>query len=283
MTHYDDRIQRVCDYIYTNLGEDLSLEMLSKVADFSKYHFHRQFSEYTGLTVHKFIQLMRLKRASYQLVFAPHEQVIDIAIDAGFENPESFSRAFKKTFGQTPSQFRTAPDWLAWHERYRFHTQAKELHMQIAITNFEAVKVAVLEHQGSPDLLNNSVAKFIEWRKASQLSPVKASNTYGIAYGDPNTTKPDFRFDICGQVKKEVPANEQGVITKEIPAGRCALIRHLGSRDQAMDEKIYYLYGQWLPPSGEELRNFPLFFHYLNLFPEVPESELVTDIYLPLK
>jgi AraC family transcriptional regulator len=170
-TYYDDRIHRVCDYIYTHLGEDLSVEMLSKVADFSKYHFHRQFSEYIGLSVHKFIQLMRLKRASYQLVFAPHEQVIDIAIDAGFENPESFSRAFKKIFGQTPSQFRREPDWLAWHERYRFHSRTRELSMQITITNFERVKVAVLEHQGAPELLNNSVSKFIDWRKESQLSP----------------------------------------------------------------------------------------------------------------
>ncbi len=50
-----------------------------------------------------------------------------------------------------------------------------------------------------------------------------------------------------------------------------------------MDEKIYYMYGQWLPLSDEELCDFPTFFHYLNLFPEVPESDLLTDIYLPLK
>jgi AraC family transcriptional regulator len=49
-----------------------------------------------------------------------------------------------------------------------------------------------------------------------------------------------------------------------------------------MDEKVHYLYGQWLPSSGEELRDFPCFFHYINLFPEVPEHELITDIYLPL-
>jgi len=50
-----------------------------------------------------------------------------------------------------------------------------------------------------------------------------------------------------------------------------------------MDEKIYYLYGQWLPESGEELRDSPFFFHYINLFPQVAEHELITDIYLPLK
>jgi AraC family transcriptional regulator len=40
---------------------------------------------------------------------------------------------------------------------------------------------------------------------------------------------------------------------------------------------------EWLPASGEELCDFPLFFHYLNLKSESPEPELITDTYLPLK
>ncbi|MEZ5535972.1 MAG: GyrI-like domain-containing protein [Thiolinea sp.] len=46
---------------------------------------------------------------------------------------------------------------------------------------------------------------------------------------------------------------------------------------------IYPLYREWLPDSGEELRDFPLFFNYLTLPPETPEHEMMTDIYLPLK
>jgi len=49
-----------------------------------------------------------------------------------------------------------------------------------------------------------------------------------------------------------------------------------------MDDKIRMLYQQWLPEGGEELRDFPVFFHYLNLFPQVAEHQLITDIYLPL-
>lgn len=79
-----------------------------------------------------------------------------------------------------------------------------------------------------------------------------------------------------------VPKNPQGVVNKLIPGGRCAVVRHCGSHDK-MGESIYYLYREWLPQSGEGLRNFPLFFHYLNLMPETPEHDLVTDIYLPLK
>lgn len=280
---YEDRLNRVCDYIHNHLDEELSVERLSQVALFSKYHFHRQFSAYMGVNVSRFIQLVRLKRASYQLAFNPEQRIIDIALDAKFENPESFARAFKKTFGQTPSQFRKSPQWPAWHEKYRIPIRTGKPTMQVKLTEFKETKIAVLEHRGAVETLNDSVAIFIEWRKTSQLSPVQSSNTYGLAYDDPKTTAPEkFRFDICGEVLADVPENPQGVITKTIPGGRCVVIRHYGAHE-AMGEKIYYLYGAWLPNSGEELRDFPCVFHYLNLFPDVPESELVTDIYLLLK
>lgn len=155
--------------------------------------------------------------------------------------------------------------------------------MEVKITTFEQTPVAVLEHRGPPELVNNAASRFIAWRKSSGLSPVQSSRTFGIAYDDPETTAPDkFRFDICGEVDEEVPSNAQGVTNKVIPAGRCAVLRHYGSHDQ-LRGPIYHLFRDWLPGSGEQLRDFPLFFHYVNLIPDTPEHELVTDIYLPLK
>src|SRR5271157_1048627 len=155
--------------------------------------------------------------------------------------------------------------------------------MDVKIVNFEEIRVAALEHRGAPEQVDNSVRTFIAWRKESKLSPVKTSKTYGIAYDNPDTAEPeDFRFNICGSVTAEVPANPQRVVNKVIPGGRCAVIRHLGSHDR-IGESATHLYREWLPGSGEELRDFPLFFHYLNLKSETREHELITDIYLPLK
>ena len=280
---YAERFTRVFDYIHEHLGEDLSVERLSQVANFSKFHFHRQFSDYAGISVFRYIQLMRLKRASYRLVFEAHARIIEIALEAGFENPESFSRAFKGVFGQTPSQFRKQPAWKPWNEKYQFPTRERMTRMHVNIVEFPETKVAALEHRGPPELVNDSARIFIEWRNATKLSPVATSKTLGIAYDDPETTEPEkFRFDLCGSVIAEVPHNPQQVITKVIPGGRCAVVRHRGSHDR-LGEPAYYLYREWLPASGEELRDFPLFFHYLNLMPETPEHELVTDVYLPLK
>lgn len=157
----------------------------------------------------------------------------------------------------------------------------EDVEMTVKIVSFKPTKVAALEHRGSPVLLEASVEKFIEWRKSNDLSPVETSTTYGIAYDNPETTPPDaFRFDICGEVNEDVPANPQGVITKIIPGGRCAVMRHFGSVHQ-IGETVRPLYAEWLPKSGEQLRDFPCLFHYVN--PNAQDNELMTDVYLPIK
>jgi len=67
-----------------------------------------------------------------------------------------------------------------------------------------------------------------------------------------------------------------------IPAGRCALLRHVGSDDQ-LGRSIRHLYSSWLPTSGEDLRDYPLYLRRVAFFPDVPDSEAITDIYLPLR
>jgi AraC family transcriptional regulator len=281
--NYDNRFDRLFDYIDQNLEGDLSVEALSKVACFSKFHFHRLFSAYCGISVGKYLQLVRLKRASFRLAFYPSDKIIDIALDTGFETPDSFSRAFKKAFGQTPSDFRKRPEWPQWHQRYRFLKPARTKTMTVSIVDFAAVTIAVLEHRGPMEGVNDSVKVFIEWRKTSGLSPRDRCRTFGIVHDNPETTEPAaFRFDVCGEVDGKVPDNPQGIVTKLIPGGRCAVVRHHGSHD-SIGETVKSLYRQWLPASGEELRDFPVYFHYLNFIGETPEHELLTDVYLPLK
>jgi AraC family transcriptional regulator len=154
--------------------------------------------------------------------------------------------------------------------------------MDVKLVMTDVVCVAVVEHRGDPARIEDSVLRMIEWRKASGLSPVSSSQTYGIAYDNPESTAPaDFRFDICASVSAPVPANPQGVTSKTLPGGRCAVLRHVGSHAR-IGESVRYLLQQWLPGSGERLRDFPVYFHYLNLNVDTAECELLTDVYLPL-
>ncbi|BEV17280.1 hypothetical protein HBDW_40680 [Herbaspirillum sp. DW155] len=88
---YQARFERVLDHIEAHLHAPLEMEQLAAVAHFSRFHFQRQFADFTGVGVARYILLMRLKHASLQLAFQPQRRIIDIALEAGFENPESFT------------------------------------------------------------------------------------------------------------------------------------------------------------------------------------------------
>lgn len=285
--HYRARFQKVLEYIDAHLDDDLSVERLGSVAAFSKYHFHRQFSEFLGIGVYKYVQLCRLKRAAHQLAFRSESSIIDIALASGYENPESFSRAFRNAIGQSPSEFRKQPKWDAWYATYQPLSELRSSHMkparqEVRIVQFNETRVAVLEHRGDPQLIGDSVRTFIEWRRLNHLHP-KISATFNIVYDDPDTVAPeDYRFDICAATDKEIAGNEFGVVGKIIPGGRCAVLRHIGS-DDTLADTVRYLYAEWLPQSGEELRDFPLFFQRVKFFPDVPENEAVIDVFLPLR
>ncbi len=152
--------------------------------------------------------------------------------------------------------------------------------MDVRIVDFPETKVAVLEHRGPPVLEYDSVRKLVAWRQENRL-PADKHRSYGIHYNDPRTTPPhEYRVDFCVSVEHDVLPNPQGVINKVIPGGRCAVARHLGSRENVA--AAAYLHEVWLPNSGERLRAFPIFFHYVNVGPQVQEHEMITDVYLPL-
>lgn len=283
--HIHKRFQRVFDYIDAHMDEGMDLETLSREAAYSKFHFHRQFTALFAMSVSKYVVMKRLKRAAYTLAFRTDVPITTIAYDCGYESPEAFSRAFKANVGQTPSAFRKAPHWQAWMEKYQPICKARTPNMpdthDIKIVNFPETRLAVLKHRGAPHLVMNSVRKFIAWRKENHLPP-KSSATYNILYDDPAQTPPaDYRFDICAATKKDIAPNIYGVEAGRIAAGRCAVLRHIGS-DDGLEVAIRILYEHWLPESGCEVRDAPLFLQRVSFFPDVAESEAIMDIFLPL-
>lgn len=285
---YHARMQRVLTYIDAHLDDDLSVAVLSGVAAFSPHHFHRQFLALFGINVHRYVQLTRLKRASYRLAFRENETVTRIALESGYEAPEAFARAFRQHTGQTPSGFRTQPDWAAWHDATASLAEARSQYMspqftcgQVKIIDFPATPVAVITHRGDPAAIGDTVRHLIAWRKQHGLPP-RVSATFSILYHDPETTAPnDYRQDLCAATTREIAPNEQGITAGVIPAGRCAVLRLTGSTDH-LKAAVTFLYADWLPHSGEEARDFPVFVQRVSFFPDVREADTVTDIFLPL-
>jgi AraC family transcriptional regulator len=153
--------------------------------------------------------------------------------------------------------------------------------MDVRIVEFPETPVAAVEHRGPPQLEHETAKRLVAWRLRNQL-PRDQHRSYGVHYTDPYTTPPaDHRVDFCLSVEFEVSPNAEGVINKIIPGGRCAVARHIGSR--AHNAAAVFLYREWLPQSGETVGEFPMFFHYVNVGPDVREQDMITDVYLPLK
>lgn len=73
------------------------------------------------------------------------------------------------------------------------------------------------------------------------------------------------------------------VETGIIPGGRCAVLRYPGNTNN-LEPAAHFLYRDWLPASGEEPRDFPIYCRRrLSLVPEVPAHEVVVEVFLPLK
>jgi len=281
---YRARFRRVLEYIDANVAGDLSVHALARTAHYSKYHFHRQFSALLGVSVYDYVQLVRLTRAALQLGLYPFRSVLDAALDHGYESPEAFSRAFKKLLGSTPSAFQSTPDWQAWGERHRHLQTIRNSYLDqvyrpddIKTVQFPDTQVGLLEHRGDPARVQESVRRFIDWRRQAGLPPSKSA-TFNIFYHDPHTTPPEeYRLGLCVATTRDVSDNAFGVTNSVIPAGRCAVLRHTGP--DPLEAPIHYLYATWLPNSGETPRDFPLFAQRVVLW---PPQDAITDIFLPI-
>lgn len=288
LQNYQDRMRRVLEHIDRNLESDLDLESLSAVAAFSKFHFHRQFTATFGLSVHRYVQLARMKRASYRLAYADAQSVTDIAMDAGYDAPDAFARAFRQRFGQSPSSFRNSPDWEPWLVAFGPLDNARSKLMKrfttddVTIRDVPPTRVAIMEHRGDPATLGDTIRRFIAWRKAAGLHP-RISPTFNVWRSERRPDSPAaYSTDLCVGTDQPIEANGEEIKAGEIPGGRCAVLRVVGYTDN-LEPAALYLYRDWLPASGEEARDFPIYCQRLNFFPDVPEHETVAEVFLPLK
>lgn len=105
MKKQKDVVNKVTDYIETNLEEELDLDQIAKNAGYSKYYLNRIFAEYTGITIYKYIQSRRLTVAAEKLV-KTDKPIMEIAYEAGYDTQQSFSYAFKQAYLYPPKVYR---------------------------------------------------------------------------------------------------------------------------------------------------------------------------------
>lgn len=99
------RISAALRFIEANLAESLSLELLASMATMSEFHFLRVFKQVTGVTPHRHILRSRLREAALRLR-TTSDDVVFVAMDAGFRDLSNFNHVFRAEFGINPTLFR---------------------------------------------------------------------------------------------------------------------------------------------------------------------------------
>lgn len=106
--HAWEAIQKTVNHIEEQIGEDIPIEELAEIAALSPFYYQRLFARLVKKPVREYIKLRRLARSCGAL---RHKQnrILDVAVEYGFSSHETFTRAFKETYGITPAQYRNKP------------------------------------------------------------------------------------------------------------------------------------------------------------------------------
>jgi AraC family transcriptional regulator len=100
------RLKRVLDYIGDNLADDLRLSQLAAIVGMIPHYFADLFRRSTGYAPHRYVLLQRVEHARQSLRDSGRS-IIEVGLDAGFQNPSHFARVFRKFVGTSPSRFRS--------------------------------------------------------------------------------------------------------------------------------------------------------------------------------
>lgn len=256
---------------------------LAEAAHLSPFHFHRVYRALTGETPGGTVLRLRLLRA-LRLLADPAQPVTEAALAVGYETPQAFARAFRQAFDASPSELRGQAERLAQAIAQCSQAPALErepaAELRVEVVSVEPFRVIAVRHRGDFDGLNLVYGRVFEWA-ATQGLVEHVTGIYGVPYGDPRDA-PTAGLDFDCAVAFDRPAEPgDGLIAEDLGGGEWARFRHVGSFD-LLDEVTDAMLAGWLADSGRELRDEPLFHHYLDDPEQTPEALLRTDIYLPL-
>lgn len=283
---YQQRIVRTLAHIQQHLDGELDLDQLAGVAAFSPFHFHRIFRALVGESPKEHVRRLRLERAARRLK-QQDAPVTEIALEAGFEAHESFTRAFGAMFGVAPSDYRIAHRPLPEHASrthfediagYRLPECGEPI--PVEVREIAPLKIAYLRHVGPYSQVGAAWGRLMSWAGARGLLG-GSMRLIGIVHDDPEVTPVDkIRYDAALVVNGAVqPEAEIGV--REISGGAYAVLTHRGPYE-TLGKTYQGFFAGWLPKSGRDAADKEEFEEYLNSPMNAKPEDFLTRIHVPL-
>lgn len=283
------RINEMILYVQEHLEQRMTLEKLASVAGYSPFHIHRIFHAYVGETLGDFIQRLRMGRAVDALLRS-QQSITDIAIQSGYQTPAAFTKAFRQLFQTTPSQVRKTgqrPEIV--FNPLETIPELRRSKMEAEIRVLPTKKVLTVTRKGLIDKNFNKAAHdaftvLTRFISTNRIWNSLEEGCLGICPDDGVEVPPEESRYIAGYFLKEgaqVWARGE-VVEMEMPAGKVAVFFHKGPYE-TLWQTWNKIYRDWLPTSGEQLRDAYPYEVYVNEKGKVPTEELITEIYVPIK
>lgn len=235
------RVARVARHMLARLDEPHTLASLAERAHLSPFHFLRRFRELAGETPEAFLRRLRLQRAAWQLATSPDQGVTEIALAAGFGSHDGFGRAFRSTYGVTPSEFRRrgGDPWAAcphtvafWRPAHplRPRTEETPAMVEYELRDMPPLVYAAVRSVGPYNTVGPAFRRIVGWAIREGLMGAE-TKVVGLCRDDTATTpEARLRYDAAVTLPdgRAVPTPED-VRVAALPACTWAVARHRGS------------------------------------------------------
>ena len=249
-------IEEVVRYIENNLSDKLNLDEISKVSGYSKYHLSRMFSACAECSMHEYVMRRKLTEAARRLV-ETDERILDIALDAGYDNQQSFTIGFSKVYGNTPAEYRDnkifTPIQLILHVTPAKHLKGDYI-MDIRIEKSRQFKLVGVTantsigfraigmcwgslHQRKFEVENRTAPEF--------LVGVNDYSNFDVT----EDGQKSFDYYAAAEVSSFDKVPEM-MVTKELPSSDYVVFSYRGKAQDSMELVVNYIYREWFPESS---------------------------------
>ncbi len=276
MQSYEKRVLRVLGYIHDNPGGDLSLDTLADVAAMSRFHWHRVFSGMMGKTIAQVTREIRMHRAACWLV-QKDWSVAEVAKRVGYPNVGSFTRVFGEEYGLSPVAFRNRGDLRGSLPE---PMNGECTMYSVDIESHPDRPVAALAHRGSYLEIGEQFQKAGTIFASRGLLP-QMRGMLGLYYDDPGSVAEADLRSYAGVMTAEGTEVPEGMEAVSADGGRFAVLHYTGPY-AGLKAAYDYLYGQYIPQNGLELRDAPAMEIYLNGPQDTAPDDLKTEVCAPI-
>jgi AraC family transcriptional regulator len=294
---HKNRINQAFLFIDENLNADLSLNNVSKIAFFSPYHFHRIFKFMTGETLNSYVTRRRLEKSALDLI---HKNIgiTEIAQQWGFNDNSSFSRAFKKFYGVSPTEFKKQnpnkfskirqveskngqayPDYEQYICIINNLKNWIKMNANIEIKEMPKMDLAYVSCVG-PQNMTAAYQKIMQWATPHGLMDDK-TKMVTIYYDSFKVTESSkVRMSACILLNKAFTTEGEIGLTSIQP---CKCI--VGHFEVGLDEfeKSWTGMFVWMSENGYKKADENPFEVYHNNFNEHPEKKAIVDFCIPIE